>query len=71
MILLFVIYIYAFVKGKQMLQREEWALVKQDVVSETKELTISYNFNETDYRNISIGLQFFSKKEKQTNARKQ
>jgi hypothetical protein len=53
-----------------MLRREEWSLVQQDVVSEIEELSKTYNFNETEYSNISISLQFFTKKEKQTNAKK-
>ena len=61
---LIIIYIYALVKGKQMLGREEWSLVQQEVVSGLGELSKTYNFNETQYSNISIALQFYTKKEK-------
>ena len=71
MIILIIIYIYALVKGKQMMGREEWSLVQQEVVSSLGELSKAYNFNETEYSNISIALQFYTKKEKQTAALKQ
>ena len=64
MIILVIIYIYALVKGKQMLGREEWSLVQQEVVSGIGELSKAYNFNQTEYSNISIALQFYTKKEK-------
>ena len=56
MILLLIIYIYSLVKGKQMLYREEWSLVQQEVVAGVHELSKSYNFNESEFSNISIAL---------------
>lgn len=53
-----------------MLYREEWSLVQQEVVAGVHELSKSYNFNESEFSNISIALQFFTRKEKQTAALK-
>ena len=64
LLLILIIYIYALVKGKQMLRREEWSLVQQEVVSSIGELSNTYSFNETQFTNISIALQFYTKKEK-------
>ena len=71
MIILFIIIVYSLVKGKQMFRREEWSLVQQEVVSGLGELSKTYNLNETEYKNISIALQFYPKKAKQTRAAKQ
>ena len=70
MVILFIIYVYALVKGKQMMVREEWSLVRQEVVSSYDELQRAHNFNESEYSNISLALQFYTRKEKQTAALK-
>jgi hypothetical protein len=44
--------------------RERWSLVSQEVVSSIGELSNPYNFNDTQYGNISIAMQFYKRKAK-------
>ena len=64
MILLLIIFLYAILKGKQMIKREEWSLIQQTVVSSVSELNYPYELKNQSYSNISIALQFYEKKEK-------
>jgi len=41
-------------KGKQMIYRENWTLVTQDVLNSKEELTIPYGAD--DMKNITIGI---------------
>ena len=70
MIILLIILLYAILKGKQMIKREEWSLIQQTVVSSVDELSFPYDLKDHSYSNISIALQFYEKKVKQTAALK-
>ena len=68
--LLFLVAAYAFIKAKYMIDMEEWQLIQQEVMASTEELELPKHLNETDYNNISIGIQFQIKRERLTIAGK-
>lgn len=68
MVLLLIIICYALIKGKSMLKREDWSLTQQTVVSSLDELNQPYDIKDESYSNISISLQFYERKAKQTKA---
>ena len=70
LIVLFFITMYTILKGKSMFQRQDWTLIQQTVVSSVEELNNAYDLGSQTYSNISISLQFYEKKAKQTAALK-
>ena len=64
MIILSIIYLYAAIKGKMMFKREDWTLVQQEITAREDELSETYSLNDTQYKNISIAVQFYRRKEK-------
>lgn len=71
LLLLFLVGAYAFIKGKYMLDMEEWQLIQQEVMSAPSELEAPKHLNETLYSNISLGIQFQIKRERLTLAGKE
>jgi hypothetical protein len=48
------VFSYFILKGKQMLQRENWTLVTQNVLNSKKELSIPYDMK--DMKNVTFAL---------------
>ena len=66
MILLISVLAYTFLKGKYMVDKEEWSLIQQTVMATKGDLITPKRLNESEFRNISIGIQFYEKREKLT-----
>ena len=57
---------YAFLKGKYMVDKEEWSLIQQTVMATRADLIKTKDLSEAQYSNISIGIQFYEKRERLT-----
>ena len=66
MVLLASVLAYTFLKTKYMVDKEEWNLIQQTVMATKNDLQTPKMLNETRYANISIGIQFYEKREKLT-----
>jgi len=70
MLILVTLFFYSILKFKYMVYKEEWELIQQNVVSNLDDLSTAHNLGKPEYQNLSIALQFFPKKAKQTVAGK-
>lgn len=64
MVLLFLVSAYTFLKGKYMIDIEEWQLTQQQILASRADLVEPKHFNGSQYANISIGIQFQIRRER-------
>ena len=68
--LLILVLIYLLLKGKYMIDKEEWSLIQQTVMATKQDLVSVKRLNDSQFDNITISIQFYEKREKLTFADK-
>ena len=63
-LLLILILAYTFLKGKYMVDKEEWSLIQQTVMASKQDLALPKNLSNNTYSNITLAIQFYEKREK-------